>query len=95
MINTNGDLQAEPEVYLIDFGFAAKFIEDDSKTHIDFCSQTDLFEGNLLFASLDQMKFLKTSRRDDIISVYYLIIYLINDFGFSKINMNMDLQINQ
>lgn len=35
MINTKGDLDAEPEVYLIDFGFADKFTEDDSKIHID------------------------------------------------------------
>ena len=35
MINTNGHPEAEPEVYLIDFGFAAKYTEDDTKLHIN------------------------------------------------------------
>jgi len=87
MINTNGDLEAEPEVYLIDFGFAGKYTQDDSKTHIDSGSQTEMFEGNLLFASSNQMNFMRTSRRDDIISVFYLIIYLINGSAFSGLNI--------
>ena len=41
MINTNGGMDAEPEVYLIDFGFADKYTQDDSKDHIESGSQTD------------------------------------------------------
>ena len=38
-----------------------------------------MFQGNLLFSSVSQMKFLKTSRRDDFISLFYMIVYLLND----------------
>lgn len=95
MINTNGDLEAEPEVYLIDFGFADKYTEDDSKTHIDPSSQTDMFEGNLLFASLNQMNFMRTSRRDDIISVFYLMMYLINGSAFPELTVEEDTKVNE
>lgn len=35
-----------------------------------------------MFASVDQMKFYKTSRRDDLISLFYLIIHLLNNNSF-------------
>ena len=95
MINTNGDLDAEPEVYLIDFGFADKYTQEDSKTHIDAGSQTEMFEGNLLFASLNQMNFMRTSRRDDIISVFYLMMYLINGSSFPGLDIQEDTKVNE
>ena len=37
------------------------------------------FRGNMMFASIDQMEFKKTSRRDDLASLAYMILYLMND----------------
>lgn len=34
MVNTNGDILADPQVFLIDFGLAKKYTKSD-KTHID------------------------------------------------------------
>lgn len=93
MINTNGDIQAEPEVFLIDFGFADKYTEDD-KSHIKAGSLTDKFEGNLLFASPNQLNFMRTSRRDDIISVFYMIIYLMNGDAYLGLNILENTSIN-
>lgn len=50
----------------MDFGFSDKFIQDSNGKHIEENETTDMFQGNLLFASVDQMNFRKTSRRDDI-----------------------------
>ena len=77
MINIQED--GSPKVFLIDFGFAAKFIKDKSGEHIESNETTDMFQGNLLFSSVTQMKFLKTSRKDDMISLFYMIAYLLND----------------
>ena len=79
MINTRGNLDADPEVHLIDFGFAAKYFQQDSKKHIEESEKIDMFQGNLLFASERQMTFKKTSRKDDFISLFYLLIYMLNN----------------
>lgn len=41
-----------------------------------------MFQGNLLFSSLDHMKFFRTSRKDDIISIFYMMVHILNDNGF-------------
>lgn len=66
----------------MDFGFADKFVSDHTGKHIEEKEALDMFQGNLMFASLDQMNFYKTSRRDDLLSLFYLIVHLINDHTF-------------
>lgn len=79
MINTNGNLDADPEVFLIDFGFARKFVNKDGQTHVADSKAVNEFSGNLHFASERQMNFLETSRKDDLVSLFYLLIYMLND----------------
>jgi hypothetical protein len=38
----------------------------------------DTFQGNLLFASPYQLQFHATSRRDDLYSLVYLLMYMLN-----------------
>jgi len=61
---------------LIDFGFAARFMK--SGTHMKEES-TDVFRGNMIFASINQFKFKITSRRDDLISLAFMLVFLFND----------------
>ena len=42
--------------------------------HIE-CKKREKFTGNFLFASLNLFKYLTPSRRDDLISLAYLLIY--------------------
>lgn len=51
MINTTGRPDADPEVYLIDFGFATKYVSKSGKEHIPESSKVDAFTGNIVFAS--------------------------------------------
>lgn len=37
-----------------------------------------VFRGNIMFASPNQLNFRTTSRRDDLISLVYLMIYMLN-----------------
>jgi len=80
MINTKY-ASRQISVFLIDFGFAGKFIDENGK-HISENETLDMFLGNLLFASPDQMNFYKTSRKDDIQSLFYMVIYLLNNQAF-------------
>lgn len=40
------------------------------------------FRGNLIFSSVRQMEFFKTSRRDDLIAVFYLMFTMLNGDEF-------------
>lgn len=69
--NTN-----EVGVSLIDYGYAARY--KNGSRHISEDTAKDKFQGNMLFASLNQLNFKNTSRLDDIISLVHLLFYLFN-----------------
>ena len=52
------------EATLIDYGFISTFL-DENGDHIPKES-SDVFYGNLMFASLDQLLYIKPSRRSDL-----------------------------
>ena len=75
-------------LHLIDFGFAESFLDQDGE-HISKYS-TDVFRGNTVFASRNQMNFRATSRRDDLQSLVYLMAFFLKDgefldFDYSKL----------
>ena len=61
-------------INLIDFGYMTSFIDSETKCHIQK-SKKDTFKGNIIFSSLSQLKFATTSRRDDLRSLFYLLVY--------------------
>ena len=62
--------------YLIDFGLASPYL-DEKGEHIKK-QQLYKFSGNFLFASLNSCRGNSKSRRDDIESCIYMLVYLIN-----------------
>ena len=64
-------------IYLIDFGMAEKF-KNSNGTHIER-RNLGIFSGNPLFASSNSCKGYNKSRRDDIESVFYFLIFLLNN----------------
>ena len=64
-------------LHLIDFGCATKFLLENSE-HIEEEGNV-AFHGNTKFASSNQLRFQRTSRRDDLMSLCYLLVYLFND----------------
>ena len=75
--NSNDNFFDSLNINIIDFGFATPYIDLKSKVHLDKI-QLDIFRGNMEFSSLNQMKFFSTSRRDDLISLFYFLNYLLN-----------------
>lgn len=61
------------ELYIIDFGFCKSFIENDA--HIPLKKMNGLI-GSLSFASINAHDCNELSRRDDIQSLAYMLIYL-------------------
>ena len=62
---------SELAVTIIDFGFVDKFKDEKNNfAHIERAEKVKMFQGNLLFASVDQMKFFRTSRKDDMIALF-------------------------
>ena len=57
---------------------------------------TDVFRGNMIFASVNQFKFKITSRRDDLISLVFMLVFLFNDGNLPFISEEQDsMQRNQ
>jgi len=49
----------------------------------------------MIFASLNQLNFQLTSRRDDLISLCYLLIYLLNEGNITGIDLSKNLNRNE
>ena len=63
------------KIKIIDFGLAKKFIEPNG-SHVPK-KKEKLFQGNLIFASKNAFKLNTLSRRDDLISLVYFLLYLV------------------
>ena len=73
------------KIRLIDFGLAKPYILPDG-SHIPQ-TKDHKFEGNLMFSSPNAMNFTALSRRDDLISLCYILLYLVEgDLVFMQEN---------
>ena len=70
--------QQTGRVTLIYFGFSSSYLDDDGR-HISDSAKNETFQGNILCASYDQMNFFKTTRKDDIIATFYLLVICLNN----------------
>jgi len=64
-------------IYLIDFGISSAYKNEDG-THIKKLRYTS-FSGNFMFASLSSISKYSQSRRDDMQSLFYVMIFLLNN----------------
>lgn len=81
-------------LHLVDFGFAQRYIDKKTRQHIE-PQEIQTFRGNMIFASLNQLNFQMTSRRDDLISLCYLLIYLLNGGNLKGIDLTQNLSRNE
>ena len=72
MIGNNGQ-----SIYLIDFGLSVPYLHQNG-IHVKK-KTIDTFTGNYLFASLNSYRLNNKSRRDDLQSLMFLMVYLLNN----------------
>ena len=65
------------QIYLIDFGLSCKYQDEGTEQHVQK-TYIEKFSGNFLFASLNSCRGNNKSRRDDIQSLFYIMVYLLN-----------------
>jgi serine/threonine protein kinase len=71
------DLETKSIVYLIDFGMAKKYRSGKTKKHIKFSIPYRL-TGTARYCSVNALRGTEQSRRDDLESAGYVLIYLAN-----------------
>ncbi len=82
------------KIYLIDFGISQKY-QDENLNHLPFKENVN-FKGNVIFSSKNAFAHYSLSRRDDIISFVYLIIFCINsNVSWVDNNKPVALQFNE
>ena len=67
---------AELRVFLIDFGMASSYLNEKGE-HLPN-NEIPYFQGNLGFASVNTLNFKRSSRKDDLMSLCYLLVTLLN-----------------
>jgi serine/threonine protein kinase len=70
------DIESDQRVYLIDYGLSKAFREADG-THIPHKTGKKI-SGNLRYSGLNTLLGIESSRRDDLESLGYVLIYLAN-----------------
>ena len=63
-------------VYLIDYGLAREYRDNDTHLHIAERKSREGFIGTIRFASCNVHLEIEPSRRDDLESLFYSIIYM-------------------
>lgn len=74
--NYTKDPKLMNKLYLIDFGISQSFLTPQGQ-HIPFKKNVP-FKGNVIFSSKNAFDQLTLSRRDDIISLMYFLIFCVN-----------------
>ena len=68
--------ESENKVFLLDFGIMKYYINQKTRKHIEWCDGLNL-SGTARYASIDALRGVEQSRRDDMESLGYVFVYLL------------------
>lgn len=69
------NINKENDLFIIDFGLSKRFVDKNCK-HLPY-SKNNGFRGTLRFSSINSHEGIQNSRRDDLESLCYIIVYMI------------------
>lgn len=72
------DIFDQYNINIKEMDFATPYLDGVTREHVKK-SHLDEYHGNIIFSSLNQLKFHTTSRRDDMISLFYLLVFLFKE----------------
>jgi casein kinase 1 len=87
---TEENIFATADLHLVDFGFATRYSDKVTGHHFEQ-AEVQTFRGNIIFGSLNQLNFKSTSRRDDLISMLYMMVYMLNQGKLTGIDLESQL----
>ncbi|KAK1423354.1 hypothetical protein QVD17_18653 [Tagetes erecta] len=67
----------EKKLFLVDFGLATKWRNASSGLHVEYAQQPNMFRGTYRYASVHAHLGRKHSRRDDLESLAYTLVFLL------------------
>lgn len=76
--NSKQNIFKNVNIRLVDFGLSTRWLDPKTGQHLDQ-SLASSFRGNLYFSSVNQLQCQTSSRRDDLHSLVYLIIFMLNE----------------
>jgi serine/threonine protein kinase len=87
--NDNNNIEF-PIVYIVDFGFSKKYLLPSGE-HIEEKKNKSTIVGTLFFVSDYIINGMEASRRDDVISIIYILLYLyLDDETWKDIHKNIN-----
>lgn len=78
---------------MIDYGFCTKYIDKKTGSHL-LKRKVSCFRGNLLFSSQAQLDFYNTFPKDDLVSLAFLMIYLLRNGSLPNIDFDVKSKMN-
>ena len=80
------------QLFIIDFGFCKTFMNHETRSH-NVMKKTNSLIGSLTYASLNAHDFIDLSRRDDLESLGYMLIYfLLGELEWQNVTSNMTFE---
>ena len=93
LLKTDDDIFDENNVTLIDFGFVSSYLQKHSREHIAMQSMKT-YQGNMVLSSLSMLQFESSSRRDDLKSLFYLMVYVLKKGNMPGIKIEEGQDLN-
>lgn len=72
------DFGLRPDLCFIDLGLVTRWYNPNRSSHVDYDQRLDMFRGTIRYASVHSQLGRTASRRDDIESLAYTLLYLLN-----------------
>jgi serine/threonine protein kinase len=86
-----GIKKEDKNIYIIDFGFCKSYMIDNKHINI---KKTHNLIGSKMYASINSHNFIELSRRDDLESLGYMLIYFyLGNLLWQNIDVNEDIKI--